>query len=156
MASNLRSGAGIKNSLNSWTKYYDRALRWLDRDVRPEHVLRVYYENLVSKPEAEIRRVYEFLGLPAVAIGGEFSDENSHILAGNKNTLKTASIRSDERWRTELSANQLAYFGSHGAKTMAGLGYPFPGADQGPRKPGAGLLTETASGGDERGGHAGN
>jgi hypothetical protein len=124
----------------------------LDHDVRPEHVLRVYYENLVTKPDVELRRIYEFLNLPAVPTNGEFGDSNSHILAGNKNTLKTASIKSDERWRKELSTDQLAYFGRHGAKTMSGLGYSLEGAGGDAR--GASVLQPGAMKGG--GGRAGN
>lgn len=125
MASTLRTASDLNRSVKGWVRYYRRALRWLTGEVDQRHVLRVRYENLVANPDAEMRRVFQFLELDKPDGADHLQPSHAHVFSGNRNTLKTSSIKPDERWRTELSEEHLAFFERHGAATMLALGYPY-------------------------------
>ena len=124
MASYMRSGRSREDALRQWEKYYERALPWIERHVDRAHVLHLRYEDVVSDPQAAIGRVVEFLGLDPVGEPSGQVPRQTHILNGNKMRLAPLSeIKLDERWRTELSVDDQAYFLSHGVKMSARLGH---------------------------------
>ena len=123
VASYIRSGLTLKESVKSWKVYYERGMRWMENNVAPEHVLHVHYEKLVNDPTSELVRIFQFLQLPAAP---EFDDQKraqGHILAGNRGTLRSSGISSDDRWRRELTENQLDYFWNVAGSLMGRLGY---------------------------------
>ena len=128
IASYLRSGASLRDSVKNWKVYYERSMRWMERNVAPEHVLHVHYEDLVRNPDEALGRIFAFLGLPAMR---KFDDERrseGHILAGNRGTLRSSGINSDERWKSELSSGQIDYFWKLAGPTMDKLGYATGGS----------------------------
>jgi hypothetical protein len=128
MASYMRTGRTREEALRHWQKYYERSLPWLESRVRPEHIIRVHYETLVADPEAEIGRVVGLLGLPPVTGVAAKVSHKSHIVNGNKMFLKPITgIAADERWATELSAGDQAYFAEHGLALSLRLGHALSG-----------------------------
>lgn len=129
MASYMRSGRSRQKALQHWQKYYESALPWLERHVPPEHVLRVYYERLVSEPAAELERIYRFLGLPQPEGADYLQQHDAHILNGNPMRLGgLQQIKPDDRWQRELNDEDKAYFASAGRTMARSLGYVDDGA----------------------------
>lgn len=85
--------------------------------------IQVQYEDLCREPEAVLRRICDFLGLETGRLNLDFRARQQHII-GNDMRLKTTSeIRLDERWRTELSGEDLAAFDMEGGKMNREFGY---------------------------------
>jgi hypothetical protein len=124
MASNMRSGSNREEAVRAWSRYYERALPWIERHVAERDVIRVYYEELVSNPQKELRRIFEFLGV-SMPDGALHPDAgHHHILSGNPMRMgPIGEVRLDERWRRELSAADLSYFNSAAGATSRKLGY---------------------------------
>lgn len=108
LASAVREHKGFDRLLPRHLKWMRRLSRFAAR--KGERALTVYYEDLCRAPEPELRRVCTFLGVefapallrPAVGV--------QHLVhASASRYSQTASeIRLDERWRQELSADQIA------------------------------------------------
>lgn len=122
--SRIRSGFSPEKSLRAWKNYYRRALPLLERAVDPAHLLHVRYEDLTRDPRSELSRISDFLGLTRSEKMLDFRAKTSHILNGNAMRLSaSAEIRADEKWKTELRADDAAFFARNGRALNARLGY---------------------------------
>jgi len=79
--------------------------------LRGVPVLRLRYEDVVAAPEAAVRRIAAFCGLPAPGrlafLGTGWAElEPGHSVSGNPMRFATGkiAIRPDERWRADLPA----------------------------------------------------
>ena len=108
----LRDPRGVTMSLMTNSGYSaERGVRvWLkrQRDIfrisrRVPRTLQVFYEDLCLDPERTLRNIHEFSGLRMQAFTGNFKDTEHHIL-GNRMRLSDGSIRLDERWKRNMSA----------------------------------------------------
>jgi len=79
--------------------------------LRGVPVMRLRYEDVVAAPEAAVRRIAGFSGLPAPGslafLGAGWADlEPGHSVSGNPMRFATGktAIRRDERWRADLPA----------------------------------------------------
>jgi Sulfotransferase family len=89
-----------------WCRGIHSGLAWRER---PERYREVRYEELVSQPEATLRPLFAFLGEPWAP----------SVLENNA-TFST----SVGRWRSELSAAEVAAIEGVAGETMRALGYP--------------------------------
>lgn len=123
VSSYLRSGTNLRESVRLWVAYYERALSWIERYIEPEHILRVRYEDLVLHSDVELAKIFKFLELSPIGGFSDIKPSADHILEGNRNTLRSKSVQLDERWRSELSGEQLRYFMKEGGDLMRRFGY---------------------------------
>ncbi|HEY3913007.1 MAG TPA: sulfotransferase, partial [Verrucomicrobiae bacterium] len=72
--------------------------------------LQVSYEDLCRQPEEVLRRVCDFLGLHSEKLNMDFRAREQHVLGNEMRLKSTSQIRLDERWRTQLSAEDLQVF----------------------------------------------
>jgi hypothetical protein len=122
--SRMREGIRREAGLKVWQTYYSRALPLIEKTIRPEHLLRVKYEELVSDPARSANRIFEFMGLPRLQGDIEFASRIQHMPEGNDTRLRGLSnIRLDEAWRRELSADDLDFFEREGGTINRQLGY---------------------------------
>ncbi len=122
---------------DDWQRMYDEVVPASGQDGR---VLVVQYEELVRRPEGEIRRICAFLDEafePAMLDGR--SDENVPIPASTHDlnneywrewrkkhhakTLRPISTQSLEKWRLQLSEREVAMIEGHCASRMQLAGY---------------------------------
>lgn len=136
----------------------DAATFWRDRIVNARteakalpHYMEVRYEELVRDPEAVLREIGEFIGLPfhpdqmqahlraeerlselgdkIVGRGGEShhirGEERRHI---HRLTMQPPDPSRSGRWRTEMSPEAIAAFEAEAGDLLEELGYP-RGAD---------------------------
>jgi hypothetical protein len=75
-----------------------------------EQWLQVRYEDLAVRPEAELRRICEFLGLTPEQVTLNFRARPQHVIGNGMRLDRTSDIRLDERWREHLSAADLEAF----------------------------------------------
>lgn len=87
--------------------------RWID----------VRYERLCSDPEAVLHDVFSFLGLDPARRVRDFRTAEHHVLGNGMRLDTTSDIRLDERWRTELTREDLAVFERIAGKLNRAYGY---------------------------------
>ena len=89
-----------------WCRQINCGLAWRER---PDRYREVRYEELVTQPEATLRPLFAFLGEPWAA----------SVLENNP--IFSTSLG---RWRSELSAAEVAEIEAVAGETMRALGYP--------------------------------
>lgn len=104
----LRHGRELAPQLAKHEKWIRRVERFVK--ARSDSTLTLHYENLCREPEGELRRICAWLDVP-------FRDEMllpssaaHHLVHANSMSYlgRSSSVRLDERWRTEIPAEQLA------------------------------------------------
>jgi len=88
----------------AWLRQQGDILRIAGEDRR---TIRVYYEDLTTSTDETLAAIYRFVGLEPLPFDGDFKAVEHHVL-GNVMRLKSSTIRPDTRWRTELSAEDIA------------------------------------------------
>jgi hypothetical protein len=110
--------------LSGWMKYYQRALPLLQEKIAPSDLLTLRYEDFATDPEKEGRRLCEFAGLDFESGMLDLGATTRHIVNGNDTRFAPGKgIRLDERWRSALVGDDLAYFNKHGSSMNKRLGY---------------------------------
>jgi hypothetical protein len=72
------------------------------------NTLRVYYEDVCDDTNAALARIERFAGVEPEAFGGDFRSADHHILGNAMRLDRVGSIVKSERWKTKLSAADLA------------------------------------------------
>jgi hypothetical protein len=123
--SERKSGVGREACVPPWVRYYSRAISLIEKNVPQEHQFHLRYEDLAGNTTDTLSALCEFAGISFESSMLDFRQTVHHILNGNAMRLGTGSeVRLDERWRTELSADDLAYFERVGGGAMnRRLGY---------------------------------
>ncbi len=95
----------------------------LMRSLPPSQWIEVRYEDYCKAPDLTLRRLQQFLGVEPVGQPGEFRAVVQHVV-GNGMRLDTASeICLDERWRAELTPEELHAFDHIAGRMNRRLGY---------------------------------
>jgi len=122
--SNLKRGFGQKASLESWLTHYARALPLFEKQLPPSAVMQVRYEDLCCDPASTLERICSFVGLAFEPTMLDFSQHKHHIANGNDmRFLASSEIRCDERWREEMSQEDITYFKRSAWEMNCRLGY---------------------------------
>lgn len=122
--SRRNSGFSRRVSVAEWMNYYRRAVPVLDRNLTSSQMLRMSYEDFARDPEAAGRRLCEFVGLEFEPAMLALNAAGRHMANGNDTRFSPGKgIRLDERWKSELVGDELAYFNAHGAVVNRLLGY---------------------------------
>jgi hypothetical protein len=96
--------------------------------------MRLRYEDVITGPEAAMRRVTDFAGLPAQAsfpfLGADGASrwahlDGAHSVSGNPMRFATGKIpiSRDERWRTSMPKGQQRAITALTFPLLAGYGY---------------------------------
>lgn len=130
----VRDGRGVTNSLinrekwtpersvGTWTwanRNIARAAKYLPR----ENVLWLRLEDLCHEPEAMLDRLQRFCGAtPCLTLDASNTSER-HVIGNSMRLSFDGRIKLDEKWRTSLSAENLALFERRAGKLNRRLGY---------------------------------
>ena len=118
------SGFERSEALSGWRRYNDRAQRLLSRNIAPDSLLRLHYEQVVDDPEAQVKRICDFVGVDFEPDMLLLKPANSHLVNGNDMRLKgTQELKLDERWKRELVGDELEWFTANERGMNARLGY---------------------------------
>jgi hypothetical protein len=85
--------------------------------------MQVVYEDLCKRPDAVLRRVYDFIGIDSGHLVLDFRSRQQHILGNDMRLKSTSEIRLDERWRKTLSDADLAIFDKVAGRMNRKYGY---------------------------------
>lgn len=129
----VRDGRGVAASYvrkNNWPVFqavdeWRRSLRSQEhmlRRFRPGAVLRVRYEDFCRNPDEELRRVLHFVGVDPDEWAAD-SDRPVHILGNRMRMQPIGEIKLDEKWKRELTAEQLREFERLGGRANRWYGY---------------------------------
>lgn len=119
------TGVDQMTSLGGWKNYYTRALDTLEKHVPAEHLYRLRYEDLVAEPEATLKQICNFIGVPYESSMTDLSGGERHVVNGNRGTKKRrhGGIQADTRWRDQLKGEDLDFFNKYGDEINRKLGY---------------------------------
>lgn len=119
------NGRDNARSLAGWRNYYQRALPLLEKNIPPEAIIRLRYEELVATPEHAARQLCAFAGIPYDPRMLDLTQATRHMVNGNDTRFSPSKgMQLDERWRRELTPQDLEFFERHGGGALnRRLGY---------------------------------
>lgn len=115
----VRDARGVTNSAmknedlsaevgaTEWLRTHRQIERLASR-VGNNRLMRVRYEDLCTDRDRAMTRIYEFTGISATDASRELHDVNHHILGNRMRLSADREIKLDEKWRTMLTARDLA------------------------------------------------
>lgn len=132
----IRDGRGY---LCSYTKRrpnepYERVVKnWAEDRRRTEIVLKQYveadsilwvrYEDLCNNTEQTLIKIYDFIGVKHFPLTKPIDVKNHHIIGNKMRKKPIQEISLDEKWKRDLSKEQLAIFDGIAGATNRAYGY---------------------------------
>lgn len=111
-----RSRLSIDQAARRWLRCAEEADNLL-RGLAPSRWIEVRYEDYCKATEETINRLQRFLGVKPCVQLREFRAIEQHVVGNGMRLDGTSEVKLDERWREELSEQQLRVFddiaGSH-------------------------------------------
>ena len=118
------SGFTRSEAVRGWLNYNRRANNLLPSLVPAKKLLRLRYEDLVADPNTASQTLYEFLELDNEPAIYEIDPTKSHLVNGNDMRFKgSQKMSADQRWKTEIDAQELAWFEKNAGDMNRQLGY---------------------------------
>jgi hypothetical protein len=119
-ASAKRAGVPVSKAARDWVVYH-RVTEWLTR-LTWENVLRVRYEDLCDQPQEIMASLQRWMGLKPDSFA--FKPRNDLHWLGNSSVFDfNGQIRTDERWRNELSPDEISIVSRRATKAAHRYGY---------------------------------
>lgn len=129
-----RDGRGVYNSRRStfsrsqsiggWYKYNKRASHLFGKCIPEEGILHLKYEDLVGDLEGSLMSICEFLDAGYEASMMDLGHGERHLVNGNNTMFKRdRGVKLDERWKSELSNEDIQYFNKRCGELNSILGY---------------------------------
>jgi hypothetical protein len=119
-----RRGAAPADYACEWVATH-RAIAAYISQLDSRRILRVRYESVCRDPATELTRICGWLGVEFSPAMLQVDRDNAHNCGGNKMRKRRdeREIRLDERWRNELSADEVAAFNRAAGWLNQRLGY---------------------------------
>ena len=122
--SGLRRGMSPDAALAAWYNHWQRAITVLTRQIPSENIIRTRYEDIASRPEQEIGRLFAAIGKEPANFPDIESADRRHIVNGNRMRFtERRAVSFDEKWRRELSDEMRQYFEKRAGELNRRLGY---------------------------------
>jgi len=105
-----KASVSIQTRLSKWLHAYKATYIPVLKKMDGCRILSVKYDLLAITPEQTRQKIAAFLGIATGSLPdmGEITTRNMHIVAGNPMRFKEKiRIRYDDRWRTELSPEEI-------------------------------------------------
>jgi hypothetical protein len=99
----------IEAAASSWRGNNETAERLLTR-LPSSQWLQVRYEDLCREPAPMLEKLCDFLGMDRERVVLDFRSRQQHVLGNDMRLKSTSEIRVDERWRKQLSQEDLDVF----------------------------------------------
>lgn len=105
VASNVRKkGVSVEHAADAWLNEQDTIKRILQE--YPGHIV-IYYEELCNNTNKTLSEIYAHVELGPYEFDGSIRAGDHHILGNMMRVTDVNDIKLDERWRQELSKEQL-------------------------------------------------
>ena len=122
--SGVKRKFGRQYSLKAWCSFYSKALPLLERNISEEDIKVLHYEDLVEDTAGQLQSICEFIGLKYESGMLDFSSKSHHLMNGNNmRFVRTSEIKLDDSWKSDLKAEDLAFFISKASELNNSLGY---------------------------------
>lgn len=130
-----RDGRGVFNSIIKNKNFSDRRAidNWIWSDRMNNRVLNNYcssdqilhlsYEDLCRNTQDAFKYVFKFIGVSNETISVFFTTKDQHIIGNRMRKNFSGEILFDQKWKSELRADQLAFFDKIAGKRNRRLGY---------------------------------
>lgn len=112
----------MAEAANMWRKSQQSCERTLTH-MPSGSWLRIRYETLCAEPEATLKQIFTFLALDAGEAIRDFRDREQHILGNAMRLSGSGEVRLNEKWRSELTKQDVSTFDRLAGKINRGLGY---------------------------------
>jgi hypothetical protein len=112
----------VELAARSWSRRNESAEDLLAR-LPASRWTRVRYEDLCAGPEQVLRRVCEFLEIDHRNLVLDFRSRQQHVLGNDMRLGSTSQIRLDDRWRTQLSREDVEVFERSAGRLNRKYGY---------------------------------
>lgn len=110
----------------AWRKHINEKRRWGAR--HPDRYCEIRYEDLLEMPEREIRKICAFIGIAFHSQMLQFHHGEMARAISNSSTHALLNQPIDptnrEKWRSNMSAEDIAFFEWIAHKELAASGYP--------------------------------
>lgn len=117
--SRRKSQCSRRQSLFGWMNYYRRALPLLEKQVRDDDRLILRYEDLAANSQEVGKQLCNFLRIQFEEKMLDLDASVRHMVNGNDTRFAASKgIQLDERWKNELSGDDLDYFVEHGGEAL--------------------------------------
>ncbi|HVM15669.1 MAG TPA: sulfotransferase [Egibacteraceae bacterium] len=119
-----REGVTMQEAAQNWKLDHFKYVL-TRRTIPSSSETRVRYEELCRAPGAELTRICAALGVPFEEAMLDFRSADRHMVGGNPMRFRhqEAEIRLDERWKGELTADDLSTFERIAGRLNRRLGY---------------------------------
>ncbi|MBZ5567602.1 MAG: sulfotransferase [Acidobacteriia bacterium] len=128
----LRGGGAGGNRESERLSMAEAAFEWRRSNQEAEAVLQgvrasdwtqVRYEDLCREPEPVLEKLFRFVGVAPVKALDSFRLLEQHVIGNGMRLDSVREVRLDERWKSSLSADDLAVFDRVAGKMNRSLGY---------------------------------
>lgn len=82
----------------------------MEARLPPADYIKVYYEQLCREPQPTLDRLYCFLDLDPARAAADYRSAEHHIMGNRMRLCSSSEIRLDEKWRHELTPEDLEVF----------------------------------------------
>ena len=116
----------VDRAAERWNHYHSLTQRILQRWVKPEHRMRLRYEDFVADPQGRLSELWEWLDMQPSAECLQFdAGVIEHSAGGNpaRFALKDGIKPADERWRSVLNHAEMASFNRSAGALNRDFGY---------------------------------
>lgn len=76
--------------------------------IKPKQLINIRYEDLCKNTEATLTKIYDFIGVEFNPLVFPLKPENHHIIGNRMRLGKIESISLNEKWKNELSDDQIS------------------------------------------------
>jgi hypothetical protein len=108
VASRLKrsSNIGAAEAARQWVRLHQKIQTTLQGWPAAKSV-RVRYEDLCSQPQVTLKQLYQFCGVDPNLAPADFRQTVQHIVGNPMRLNNITEIKLDERWRSQLTAEQI-------------------------------------------------
>ena len=114
-------GMTMREAAYEWRRFYEEA-SVIARRLKRSQWVQVRYEAFCAEPERTLGELWRFTGVPPEA-PDRAARTDFHVLGHSTRLNRFASVKLNEKWRTELSAADLRCFEAVAGRQNRKLGY---------------------------------
>lgn len=115
-------GRGIEHGAHEWVRCNQETqavLATMDKDKW----IQVHYEDICNDTENTLDKVFEFIGVDSTKKRLDFKAVEHHVVGNGMRLDDSDVIKLDDRWRTQLTDDELTRFNAVAGKYSQSLGY---------------------------------
>ena len=113
---------GVEVGAKEWRRCNEEAQAVIDT-LDPKSWIRVRYEDICNNTVSELDKIYEFIGVDPSKKRLDFKSVDHHVVGNGMRLDSDDTIRLDERWRDELTAQELDWFEESAGEMNRQFGY---------------------------------